>query len=584
MATMIPPRYAPLKENFGEELVFKLLNDSTGTTDWIVLHSLLQQKHIKRKYGEIDFLVMAPEYGIFCLEVKGSYKIVREAGVWKYYDSHGKLHYKKQYGPFEQAHDSMNTLINYISDKLGTMYKDFNYGYGVIFPRHSYTHRGPDEESYMIYNSEKFKSMKVSKYIQIMSKGFVEKAEKAEEFRIKPIIPDKQDIQEIFKEIRGDFEFVPTTSTVLKDSKDLIRKYTERQLEIFDSHRNHDRIVVNGGAGTGKTIIAIESAKRLAFDKKKVLLTCYNKQLGLWLKTQFTNDELKYITVGNIHNIVYGFLNNEISSIDVFKKEAPLKILEFVEESNFEHFDFIIVDEAQDLIDSAYLDIFSILLNGSDDGLELGNWLMLGDFLSQALYSDKTQDNIYRDLKKRTNGELHFCELDKNIRNVKEVALTAVYLSGLTEKPFSISAQRTGPIYINWYEHSDEQIEKILLTLKNYKKLKYLPDSIIFLSPLTYEKSIIGRIETGLPPISNYSIDTMDDKIKFSTIQSFKGLEMENVIVVDIENISAIDTMNLFYTAATRSTFSLTLFMHKSLQELFLRRQSIITELYSDEL
>ena len=153
-----------------------------------------------------------------------------------------------------------------------------------------------------------------------------------------------------------------------------------------------------------------------------------------------------------------------------------------------------------------------------------------------------------------------------------------------TNKPFSISAKRTGPRIINWYKEDDEQIDKILLTLKNYKKLKYSPNSIIILSPNTYENSIISKIQTGMPSISIYSNDKSDNNIKFSTIKSFKGLEMENVIVVDIDDISSESKMNLFYTAATRSTFSLTLFMHHSLQELFLRRQDLTNSLYSDEL
>ena len=578
MARMIPPRYNPLNKNYGEKHVFELFDQSQDTSGWIVLHSLIQQKHIKRKYGEIDFLVLAPKYGIFCLEVKGSHRIAREGGMWKYYNANGKLAYKKSYGPFDQAHASMNTLIKYISEKLGTSYTDFNFGYGVIFPRHNYTINGPDEDPYMIYDSVKINSMTIGKYIQIMSNNFALKSNR------KPAIPNKNNIIEIFKELRGDFELVPSTSKVLEDSRDLIKKYTEQQLAIFDSHRNHDRIVVKGGAGTGKTIIAIESAKRLAFNKNKVLLTCFNKQLGLWLKSQFSNEELDYITVGNIHSVVYSLLDNEISSIDTFKDEAPYKILKLVEKGDFEYFDSIIVDEAQDLIDNVYLDIFSLLLDGTDEGLKKGNWVMLGDFLSQALFTDRTEDDLCRGIEKRIDGELHICRIDRNIRNVKEVALAAVFLSGLIRKPFSISAQRTGPRFINWYKQDDEQIDKILLTLKQYKKLKYAPSSIIILSPNTYENSIISKIQTGMPPVSNYSVNKTDKNIKFSTIHSFKGLEMENVIVVDIDDISSETMMNLFYTAATRSTFSLTLFIHQSLQELFIRRQSLTNKLYSDEL
>jgi RecG-like helicase len=42
--------------------------------------------------------------------------------------------------------------------------------------------------------------------------------------------------------------------------------------------------VIQGSAGTGKTMIAIESAIRAADEGKKVFLTCFNRIIGEWMQ------------------------------------------------------------------------------------------------------------------------------------------------------------------------------------------------------------------------------------------------------------------------------------------------------------
>ena len=56
MAQMVPSRPPSPFDNYGEKFVFKLFENSTETDDWIILHSLLLQKHINQRYGEIDFV------------------------------------------------------------------------------------------------------------------------------------------------------------------------------------------------------------------------------------------------------------------------------------------------------------------------------------------------------------------------------------------------------------------------------------------------------------------------------------------------------------------------------------------------
>ena len=71
MAIMIPSVISPEVKSSAERKIFEWFQNAPGTDKWIVLHSLGITTHNKVIYGETDFLVLAPQLGIFALEVKG---------------------------------------------------------------------------------------------------------------------------------------------------------------------------------------------------------------------------------------------------------------------------------------------------------------------------------------------------------------------------------------------------------------------------------------------------------------------------------------------------------------------------------
>ena len=80
-------------------------------------------------------------------------------------------------------------------------------------------------------------------------------------------------------------------------------------MNILDISSAFDRALIHGHAGTGKTLIAIEKARRLAKAGKSVLLLCYNRPLGEWIAQQTEND--KNIVGGSIHSVFYRLLEGE---------------------------------------------------------------------------------------------------------------------------------------------------------------------------------------------------------------------------------------------------------------------------------
>ena len=63
------------------------------------------------------------------------------------------------------------------------------------------------------------------------------------------------------------------------DDRELLR-LTEQQFAVLDRLRRQRRVSISGGAGTGKTVLALEKARRLAREGSGVLLTCFNRPLA----------------------------------------------------------------------------------------------------------------------------------------------------------------------------------------------------------------------------------------------------------------------------------------------------------------
>lgn len=71
----------------------------------------------------------------------------------------------------------------------------------------------------------------------------------------------------------------PLGERVEEEERELIR-LTEEQMRVLDYNGHARRLVVEGGAGTGKTLVALEQARRLSGEGRRVLLLCYNRQLA----------------------------------------------------------------------------------------------------------------------------------------------------------------------------------------------------------------------------------------------------------------------------------------------------------------
>ena len=209
MARMLPPYIDRYCKSSGEKILFEIFRNNVFTKDWIVLHSLNLSQHTKRLYGEIDFLLLIPDAGIFILEVKSG-DVKCSDGVWHYRNRFNQ-EFKSTIGPFNQARDAMFSLRKAIENHFGKNHKFMKilFGFLVALPHISFDISGVEYESWQIMDKDVL-TRGVKKFFLIFREQYIKKYTSQRWFSEKDSLPSYNDLYEICDFLRGDFERLRT--------------------------------------------------------------------------------------------------------------------------------------------------------------------------------------------------------------------------------------------------------------------------------------------------------------------------------------------------------------------------------------
>lgn len=564
MAKMIPPYISEEVKSRGEKQIFSLFQNTPGTEDWVVLHSLALSKHAKRSYGEIDFLVMAPSLGVFCLEVKSG-GVKREDGIWVFTNRYGEST-RRTRGPFEQAQEGMFSLMDSIRRKYGYKHRlsKVLFGFGVMFPHILFPAEGPDQEGWQIYDMDS-RRHPITAFIHQLSKRTFDKVKKT---KSDVILPTKEDIKLLQDYLRGDFERLVRRIDLISDIELELDKYTAEQFLCLDQLQENPRCLFQGAAGTGKTMIAMESARRHVFNRKKVLFLCYNALLANWLQEQQDKLHSDLLTISTFH----GFLENVASrhpnyhsaekekNDEYFKVDLPLLALSSIDDGYCEPYDHIILDEGQDLIRPDYLDVLDGLVDG---GLGGGTWEIYADFEKQAIYSEFSSQEMMSILEERASF-VRF-KLKINCRNTKTIGEQTAMITGFEKPPFLPAKVEGIPVEYIFCE-KDGFADKIESVLQKLKTDGIPSENISILSPYRFENSSASSV-------SNFKVVNLHSPLRhktgmkgvsFSTIQGFKGMENSYIILTDINYLNSSDIKSLLYVGMSRAKVGLYFILNRA--------------------
>lgn len=563
MALMLPSTIMPDSPP-GERELFRRFRDDPDTSTWVVLHSLDIANHRSQVAGEVDFVVVVPGKGVVCIEVKSHSRIRYAAGSWYY----GTNPAPDPRGPFKQASEGMHSIRNNLL-KYRPDFSRVVFWSAVIFPFASGSLLTGEWHSWQLIDRSRFLSAPISRLIiSVIDSARAHLAEKkAPWFHRDSGEPYEEQCREIVKLLRPTFEFYESPSGRGKRISEELKYYTEEQLLAIDRMETNARVVYSGPAGTGKTLIATETARRAFNSGRKTLFLCYNNLLGRWLRQQ-TASMSPLVKTSTLHSFMVETAGIQLSlpqadDPSFWNVELPYRASEgLISAAGAADclYDELIVDEAQDVITQEYLDFLDLALKG---GLFAGRWRFFGDFEKQAIY--RTRQMFFQEfIVSRASNAAQYA-LRENCRNLPRIAAYTNLLGGL-DPPYRKVLRPDDGIEPLWqyYGSFPDQVDLVSKELASLLGQGIQLKDIVILSPKAEScATAMARNRewrNRLVPLEQRSGNVAG----FCTVHAFKGLESPVIILTDIEKINTSERADIFYIGVTRSVHRLSIFVADS--------------------
>ncbi|MCK9222819.1 MAG: NERD domain-containing protein [Limnochordia bacterium] len=569
MSKMIPPYYEHDTTSNAEKQVFCALQNLTD--DYVVLHSLGLANHRDKVFGEIDFVVICSE-GVLCLEVKGG-GVSRRSGIWYFQDRFGNEHANSE-GPFQQVIGSMHSLRRHLEQQFGKMSPIGRclYAVGVLFPDTVFTAKGPDIIDEIVFDLRDDPD-EIELYIKKVFRYWQEDLRNKHGFTGGRLNPGE--VSCLTEYLRGDFGFVPSLGHIVSKTEKQLLALTKEQAERLSMAEDSRRILLSGGAGTGKTLLSLEYARRKVLTGHRVLYLCYNQNLSKYLQHKAVDLLDQYpqrFRIDTFHNYIMTSLekvgcapDQSTPSPDVYFNElVPEGFLAMGSHGIYhDHYDLVVVDEGQDLFRTEFILCLDQILK---DGLTRGTWHMCYD-PNQNLYNPHLEEG----LQLIQEAQPTLLSLDTNCRNTKEIGDCNAEVTGIPPaKYLKVQGEK---VRARMYEDKGEQRTLVVKAVKDLLHEGTDPGKILLLSRYRYENSCLQgtNVFQGICRFQDITgIDfklLVEDSVKFCTIHSFKGLEAPVVLLLDVEAFDDNYHRHLNYTAISRATSLLYVFYHRSLHK-----------------
>nr|WP_255602412.1 NERD domain-containing protein/DEAD/DEAH box helicase [Polymorphobacter megasporae] len=465
--------------------------------------------------GEADFVVLHPRRGLVVIEVKGG-GIEVDHGRWMTTDRFGKRHGIRN--PFEQATSSKHALVAWLKEHgVGP---HIRVGHAVVFPHMvDVPSLGPAAHA----------RITISKADLVDIDAAIERCltHWSLEANLEP-----RELERVIGLLAPTVSAPPTLSSASGDAEANLVVFTAEQMEVFSRLRAQRGGLMIGGAGTGKTVLAIARAQQLAKDGFRTLLVCYNELLGAELSGRISRGP--GLAAGTFHALCLqearraGMVVSNKRDQAWWEDEAPSLLIDACSR-NETIYDAIVVDEGQDF-SPIWLDALRCVTRGVEEA-------------PFFVFADPLQDLWRRgwDL----NADYPFVwQLTRNMRNTLPIARRVAAILGGDSQGRGVPGP--DPIWRSTDGPARERdvvdaVEKLLDEGFGPKSLVVLCGSARLAERLR-ERSI-GPFSFG--PWGSRGIPV-------ETVSRFKGLESQAIVLV-LDGPSAADGLTSAYVGMSRA-------------------------------
>ncbi|MBA3510174.1 MAG: NERD domain-containing protein/DEAD/DEAH box helicase, partial [Thermoleophilaceae bacterium] len=464
---MYPQRLSTRAEiTKSERDLHKRLSDALDD-DWTVIHAsglLISDSKDGARMREADFVIAHPERGILCLEVKGG-GIEHQHGEWFRRNPGGTR--ERIEDPFEQVADERYALGRLLKKSARGKAAAGWLAHGVAFPYITIGQLAlaPDAPRQILLDRHDVAEIEpaINRVLAFhLGSGPIELGEVGIQALRDTLVP----------EVRIE---VPLAARFLEEEEELVLLTHEESMFLARASREH-RMVVHGCAGSGKTMLAVEHAKRLAAAGEDVLFVCFNRALMQHLRKTVGGDGLTFQTFHGLcthlahrAEVTLPRYGSDSPPPEYWDEELPSALVEAIGELG-PQFDALIVDEAQDLSN----DWLAALMCTLRDEEHAPVWLFIDD--NQRVYDKQFE----------VPAEFRPHELMVNCRNTQRIHREVMKLYEGEIVP-EVRGPKGRDVELYLTDDQARKIGEVLETLCG--KEEVLPQDVVVLSSHALDRS-----------------------------------------------------------------------------------------------